>query len=391
MREQGPLEYAPSPRALLSLLSSEIGRGHPFYLDGLHDAVMEAIATRRAEVELRRAGVFDVSHRLSRHAWEGVRAAYRVAGQGGLATALYHRLRGAARYDEDSPMLRLLGRDACAWAGEEGALVVDHPLLASALRARTNTWFMHGEMVTPKEAVIRHVSRVFVPLEETAEEFAAHGYDRERVRVTGICIEPGLLADAAARAMERRVRIDSKEPLAAAFFSSGAEPIPHVRAIAAAAASLARGGHHAIVFAARGGRLERACAGGGGSAGGGTTEIVSFASRAELDRVTAERFPRFDLVVSPPHERSNWAVGLGVPFMLLGPDIGPFAPLNRRLLLSLGVAHELDTVRAAGFASFVGELRRSGALVAMSERGERRPIDGFRRAAEILLDEASRT
>ncbi|HMB69143.1 MAG TPA: hypothetical protein VKU85_07515, partial [bacterium] len=169
------------------------------------------------------------------------------------------------------------------------------------------------------------------------------------------------------------------------FFSSGAEPPRHVEALAAGAAALARSGAHAaVVFAVRGGRLDRVLAGVAG------VEVVTFPGRAELDRVTAHHFPRFDVVVSPPHERSNWAAALGLPFLLVGPDIGPFAPRNRRWLLDHGVAAEIiDADHARRLPGQLDELRGSGRLLAMSERGER-PCPGFDEAARFAIREVER-
>lgn len=378
-------------RRPISLLCTEIGRGHPFYLDGIEDALAACGAGDR----VRRASVFDVSRGLSRRAWEGVRAAYRFAGRGGFAAPLYHRFRGNARsYDDDSLVLRLLGRDARRWIdAAAGPVVVDHPALVGALAAgragateknggRRLLWYIHGETVAPPESLVRRADRVFVPLDETARAFVEGGVDARRLRVTGICVESSLVAGADAAFDARQDRLGAKEgPLVFACYSSGAEPEAHVASIAGAAESLARGGHRPIVFAARGGRLARAV---GGKVG---VEIVAFDGRADLDRVTAAHFASFDLVVSPPHERSGWAFALGIPFLLVGPDLGPFAPRNRSRLLREGVAEELTAERAAGCTAFVGELRRAGRLRAMSERGRGLPIDGFRRAAATLLEE----
>ena len=107
--------------------------------------------------------------------------------------------------------------------------------------------------------------------------------------------------------------------------------------------------------------------------------------------MTAEHFPRFDAVVSPPHERSNWAVALGMPFFLVGPDIGPFAPRNRSLLLRAGVAAEIPSGSEADrFPEFIAELRTAGRLLRMSEMGAGVSFRGFERAAQYLVEEAER-
>jgi hypothetical protein len=367
---------------MTSFLSSEIGRGHPFYLDGLIRAIE---ASGCAGLIERRASVFDVSRGLSLLAWKVVRASYGNAGRGGWSADLYHRVRGRVSYNERSALLALLGRDLRAWAGETGRVFVDHPAIVGALGDRGDVWYMHGEMVVPEEAVVRSASRIFVPTEEAADEFVRGGVDRAKLLVTGVCVENELVPGAVASLEGRRVRIASRAELTVAFFSSGAEPPPHVEVLARGAAAIAGAGHAAVVFAKRGGRLERRVLKQGG---GAATEIVSFETREELDRKTAERFARFDIVVSPPHERSSWAFALGVPFFLVGPDIGPFAPRNRKLLLRTGAAAEIASPQAADrLHEVLHQLRGSGDLLRMSKSGGTVPFRGFERAAQYVIEE----
>lgn len=377
----------------ISVLGSEIGRGHPFYTDGL----LHALRERDPALIARRADVFSVSRGLPLLAWRSVRASYRLAGRGGPIASLYHRVRGNVDYDRESLLLRVLGADLRRWAGNGGIVVVDHPAVVGALGGRPDVWYFHGELVAPPEAIVRKAARILVPREDVAAELLRAGLRPEQVVVTGVCVEPGLVTEAAGRAEARRARIRGDGPLTLAFFSSGAEPAAHVRALAAAAHATAAAGHDAIVFARQGGALERAVRDGGGTAGAaapagaaGTAipEIVPFDGRPDLDARTAERFTAFDAVVSPPHERSNWAVALGVPFFLVGPDIGPFAPRNRALLLRAGVAAEIrDESDAAALPARLADLRAKGLLLRMSESGTAGPIDGFRRAARLLEEE----
>lgn len=371
------------------LLGSEVGRGHAFYLDGFHEALTRILPGE----SIQRASVFDVSRGAARGGWEAVRAAYEWAGRGGVAAAVYQRLRGNPRYDEDTFLLRVLGRDASRWAPTEAHLVVDHPALVGALRGRPQTWYVHGEMVVPAEAAVKRASRIFVPLPETADAFVAQGVERSRLTVTGICIEPELtpLRETARTARLERLAV-GRGPLTLAAFSSGAEPVAHVDAISRAAPLLAAAGHRVIVFARRGGRLAkalaRACAVAPSLAAAAPSLTVEFfETRADLNQKTAAAFPSFDLVLSPPHERSNWAVALGVPFLLLGPDIGPFAPLNRALLLARGVAAELASERISSCPEMLADLQSSGKLLAMAEAGAGLSTGGFERAAEVFAEE----
>ncbi len=368
---------------MVSLLCSEIGRGHPFYLDGLERALR---AAGRADLAARRASVFEVSRGSARLAWRGVRTTYRLAGRGGLSGRVYRRLRGRVDYNRDTRLLRLLGRDARRWARDASVVVVDHPALVGALRGRGRVWYLHGELVAPAEALVQAAERIFVPLDETAAAFVAGGFSREKLVVTGICIENELLADAEVQAGARLQRLRDAAPLTLGFFSSGAEPRTHVRCLAVAAVAAARAGCRSLAFCAAGGRLEGAVR---ESAGGVGVEVVRCHGRADLDRRTAERFGELDVVVSPPHERSNWALALGIPFLLVGPDIGPFAPLNRELLLRRGVAAEISSVaEAEGLPARLEGLRATGELVRMAERGWGPDRGGFRRAAQAVIAEA---
>jgi hypothetical protein len=388
----------------IRLLSSGIGRGHPFYLRGLQESLQKELregspgsrgpratppgggpADGTAGVVLEARTVFEVASGVSRVAWQAVAGAYRLAGRGGPLHHLYARGRGQAGSPASRRLLGLLGRDLRRWAAGEGPLVVDHPVLARAFEARDETWYMHGELEVPDEAIVGSAYRVFVPTEEAARSYARTGFPAERILVTGLCVEAGLVEQAETAFEARRERLSASGPLTLAFFSSGAEPPAHVRALVAAARAAVRGGHRCLVFALDRGRLHRAFV--RARIPAGSAELVPFGDLEDLDRATAIRFARFDVVVSPPHERSNWALGLGLPFLLVGPDIGPFAPRNRALLLRSGVATEIDSVDGASAVSDrLAELRRTGTLVQMSARGFGRPRDGFARAARHLLD-----
>jgi hypothetical protein len=366
---------------MISLLGSEIGRGHPFYTDGLRAALHRA---GRADLVARDTDVFRVSRGTSRLAWRAARAAYTWAGRGGIVSVAYHAARRGADHDRDGWMTRRLGRDLRAWAGSRGIVVADHPAVVGALGDRADTWYLHGEMVAPREAVVRRAARILVPLPETADAFAAAGVERERLIVTGVCVEEPLREGADAGTRARRERIRGDAPLTVAFFSSGAEPPRHVAALAAAAVALGNGRHRALVFAAEGGSLQRAVV------SARAAEVVAFRTREDLDRCTARHFAGVDAVVSPPHERSNWAVGLGVPFFLVGPDIGPFAPRNRELLLARGVARELAPEDARDLSGLLDSMRASGELLGMAERGGGVSLRGFDTAAAALIAAAER-
>lgn len=355
----------------LLLLSTEVGRGHPFYLDGLEHAL------RARGVPLTRTDVFSSSSGAARLGWQAVRASYLVAGRGGALARAYEAFRARQSFESGSPLVRLLGRGVARAAGAASLVVVDHPILVGALRGHPAVWLMHGELVAPGSCVVRTAARVLVPLEETAEAFRRGGTSPDRLAVTGLCIERPLAEECSRHAAARRERIVGSGPLTVGLFSSGAEPRPHVAALAAAARSARAAGHRVLAFARAGGRLAAAVPPG--------AERATFHDRASLDAVTAERFGDLDVVVSPAHERSNWAVGLRVPFALVGPDIGPFSPLNRALLLREGVALELPDPRSAeAFAATLARARASGALARILDAPPLGPLDGFARAATLV-------
>lgn len=373
---------------VISFLGSEIGRGHPFYLDGLERALR---GLGRSDLIARKADVFSVSRGTSQIAWRTARAAYTIGGRGGIAGALYQRARRGTDYERPSLYLRALGRDLRAWAGTDGIVVVDHPAVCGSLAGRSDVWYMHGEMIAPPEAIVRSVARVFVPMGETAEAFVRGGLSRERILVTGICVENELVPGAALALEARRARIAGTEPLTIAFFSSGSEPTRHVEALAAGACALAASGtHRAVVFARARGRLEAAVTREAARVKR-SPQVVSFDGREDLDRRTAAEFRGIDVVVSPPHERSNWAVALGVPFLLVGPDLGPFAPRNRELLMQRGVAAAIASpVDALTLPARLDRMRAEGTLLEMSRRGAGPELRGFERAATFLIEESER-
>jgi hypothetical protein len=365
---------------MIALLTTDIGRGHPYYLDGVRQALQHL---GHAEAIARSASVFELASGVSRLAWEAVRAAYVAAGRGGRVAELYARTRRAAVPAQRSPLYTVLGAQLRPWAARSKLVLVDHPVLVGALAGHPCVWYQHGEHAAPPESVAPGAARTFVPTAATAEAFVRAGYPRERLSVTGLCIEPELAQKAEAQFEQRRARLRSSEPLVVACFSSGAEPTAHVAALCAAARGLAAAGHRALVFAKRGGRLERAV----GPSRPPGLEVVGFSSRAELDRVTVGRFAAFDLFVAPPHERTHWPLGLGLPMALVGPDIGPFPPLNRAVLRAAGVALELGGVaEAAALGERLRALRASGELVALAERGRGPSVDGFAHVARALLD-----
>jgi hypothetical protein len=349
------------------------------------------------------ADVFEVATGPSGLGWRLVRWLYRRGASPGLLSRLYATLRRSNDYNADSFGLRLLGRSLRAqYRDPQLPLVVSHPILVGVFRNRPALIYQHGELIAPPESVVRGAEVVIVPTESCAEPFLRAGYSRDSVLVSGLCIEPALVKQADSAIELRRSRISSPGLLTGAFYSSGAEPSEHVESIVIAALAHVTGGGRAVIVAERGRRLASLAVRSFARAGVGLTRIsssdmipadlpaallVEFASRREETTLTARLFPSYDFLVSPAHERSNWGVGLGLPVFILEPCIGPFAPLNRQLLLEHGVAFDLTGAeQTASFADRLATLRNRGKLLEMVERGwGRYPIDGFSRIGDFLF------
>lgn len=244
---------------------------------------------------------------------------------------------------------------------------------------------------------------VLVPTQEAADRFIQAGYDSEQLLVTGLCIEPALVRQAKDSFELRMKRIDKSDTLTGALFSSGAEPGAHLQRLMAITRSLLENGHRAVVVTTERGRLDHAItelaerSGYVYSALSNRSEIpydlppltiVRAADRRDESRLVAQLFPSFDFVVAPPHERTNWGIGLGLPFFAITPCYGSFAPLNLELLLAQGVGRAVSSSsEALHFASSLKRLSREGGLAKMALNGwERAPINGFSTIAAWLAE-----
>ena len=105
----------------------------------------------------------------------------------------------------------------------------------------------------------------------------------------------------------------------------------------------------------------------------------------------ARFFATFDYVVAPPHERSNWAMGLGLPIFITGPIIGPFSRLNRKLLVDTGVGVDIGRSDTAdGLGSIVDRLRDQGRMKDMASAGWGEfDIHGFCKIVDLLRNSLS--
>lgn len=303
----------------------------------------------------------------------------------GSGSTWYNQIRRRADFRNNPLALWLLGQSVRrAAAGLDGTLLVSHPLIAAILRDNPALVYQHGELILPEEAIVNGQGHFIVPLATQADELRRHGLKSAQILVSGLCIEPGLAAHAKAMLENRLRQYQTDTPLTGAFFSSGAEPAPHVELLALAADAIANAGGNCLVFARAGGRLARRISAEGLRAG---MTILTYQTRTELDQLTTDHFHQFDYFLAPAHERTNWALGLGLPMFILEPCIGSFAPLNRDLLLRYGAAEVISgPEQAATLSKRLEDLRRSGGLEAMTLRNYGSfAVDGFQTIADWVM------
>ncbi|NIN00945.1 MAG: hypothetical protein GTO24_23525, partial [candidate division Zixibacteria bacterium] len=232
------------PNPSIVALYSDIGRGHPSYLDSLLYLLKEKYPSLIVRT------VFDESKGLSLLSWRFVRWLYTISGKGGLHTRFYNFIRTRSQKgSEDSLVTKLLARDLRrAYEDFRGICLVDHPLIARSLAGVCRVWYLHGEIAAPAECAVKGVEKILVPLEETKEKLVAQGAEAEAVVVCGLMIEPPLAENAEAAFHKRLERIKSDQPLTVGFFTSGAYPKEHMEKIMLGAESVIREKYKAIIF-----------------------------------------------------------------------------------------------------------------------------------------------
>jgi len=385
----------PDSGGRVNFLYTNIGRGHPHYLDGIIEQLDGQHLGQVAEV-------FALASGASLGAWKVIRLLYRTAGSHRAVAYLYNRLRAHADYSRlgiGFPVLA--GPLRRRFLSDGTPLVVAHPLLVAALRDKPGLLYQHGEVAAPRESLVRGQHGVFVPTTHAADEFMAAGFAPAQILVSELCIEPGLVAQAETAFETRLRRISGSEPLCGAFLPSGAEPRLHVARLVAAAVAVAKRGGRAFLFAAEAGRFAAHAVAKFSEARVRLRQVRSvqaihdrtqscvlciFRNRCDLNELTSEVFPEFDYFVSAAHERTSWALGLGLPVFVVDPSLGSFAPDNRELLLKLGVGQAIRSMsEAAQIGRLIERLRRSGRLARMAESGWGRfGIEGFGNIARVL-------
>lgn len=389
-------------KPVLNVLYTNIGRGHPYYLDG----IVRKLRTKFVDsIDLNVVNVFAISRGVPLRLWRAVRWLYRFGSQGGPVGRLYESIRKGRRAESQGLIEKQMGRSIRRYlTTQRHPTLAAHPILIPMISDLVPAYYQHGEIAVPDEAVVKGAVKVFVPLDECRKKFCRSGVDENCIMVSGLCIEDELVQNAEEHFNNRISRLKGGYTLTGGFFSSGAEPRRHIRKIISAVESVAKSRQKAIVFCRENGELQKAitrdlriptysCSGNFEKIANSEEVIsVSFRNREEEDALTAGLFERLDYFVAPSHERTNWAVGLGVPMFVLHPIIGTFSPLNRDFLLREGVAVDIDSDRKASeFGSFLLKLRENGTLAEMADRGfNKYNINGFERITETLAKELTK-
>jgi hypothetical protein len=381
-------------QAEIAIIYTNIGRGHPSYLDG----ILQVLDDSQPSVAYFNADVFALSKGISLMAWKMIRRLYVWGGQGGVITFFYSLLRRFTGSGGGGLMHSLLGRDLRSYlAGYARPVVVAHPILARILSSQNKVIYQHGELAAPAEAMPRGCHKILVPLKETAQEFGKRGIAPEVMVVTGQCIETGFLPSAETAFEARLGRLSGDAPLHAALFSSGAYPANHLRQLGLAAVSLIQSGHHVYFYVGRSEKVADRFARyfarkkikvGSGVSGEERLRMITSRDRRDENEKVARVLHNLDFFVAPAHERTNWTVGLGLPQFILTPHIGSYAPLNSAMALKQGAAVEFDAqLKPEDLGRAVGIMRSEGRLKIMARNGfGKYPRSGFVESTHAILD-----
>ncbi len=384
---------------------TDIGRGHPNYLDSVLRYLEHAHPERLRNIRV--TSVFEISSGLSLFGWKTIRRMYRLGARGGIVSSLYGRFRARqSEYDPESTVTRLLRRDLLGHLKAHRSIsicLVAHPLLANMLKERHRVFYLHGEIAAPRESAVTGIDRVYVPLPETAKKMRDAGVSSESLVETGLVLEPELCEDLDNVAGWRVRRIETRDlPLTVGFFISGSYPRRHIELMIRGAESLRRAKHKVRFFWGHDGseirklmaRVLRFDSDARLDSGSGThpaecgTVVITGESRYQETVRSARCLPELDIFCAAPHERVNWAAGAGLPMIMIIPPIGTFAPENLEFVIrskcGFALASEADYDR---LPDLLDRLRNEGDLSRMVTAGRTiQSVHGARVIAEDLIN-----
>ena len=379
-------------KAKILFIYTEIGRGHPSYIDG----IIFCLERDYPELPFYKTNVFTITKGLSNIAWRFIRFLYRWGSQGGMVSFFYTRLRRILGANQSGSFLAgLLGMDIKRFSKSyTGKIVVGHPLLARILAGQNDVLYQHGELVVPSEAIVRNCD-IFVPTESSAEKFKESGIENNRIVVTAQCLEPELIAKIRESFDQRIKRLSGRGTVTAALFTTGAYPADHLRQLYIAARAFSESGNRVYFFTGQDLNRHRLIVKhfrnlginyGTRIDGNANLKVIGSQSRYEENLMVAKVFDRFDFFVAAAHERINWSIGAGLPQLILRPHIGSFAPLNAELAVNQGSAVEVEYLNTpAELLKLVEKMKNSGRLSKMAHNGYHPDnILGFSGAAAYL-------
>jgi hypothetical protein len=324
----------------LVALYTDIGRGHPNYMDSTLRAIKNRLGALPKDFQI--TSVFKETRGLSNISWRMIKKLYGSGAQGGLISSFYNALRSKQQApSKNSLAVNILGKDLRrAFTDYDGIVLVAHPMLAQILGDICHVFYIHGEIAAPMEFILNKAEKIYVPLEETAQHMRAQGVPAEIIEITGLMLEPELMGKAKLIQAERLKRINAGARPTFGFFNSGAYPKEHVKQIM-------KGINH--ILDNKLGRVILSAGNDPKKFGGfmlaherfrPVTEkdkfiqqnndllILSDIEREKLTLKELEILPELDMLIMAAHERVNWSLGLDLPTILLRPNIGSFSGMN---------------------------------------------------------------
>jgi|GEM_PF-276083 len=370
-------------------LYTDIGRGHPNYLDSLLYPLKKKcpqLVTRTVFSEFGPCG--QESKGVSLLCWKFLSWLYSISGKGGVQTKFYNLIRKRSQKGlKDSLATKILGRDLKrAYKNFPGICLVEHPLVARSLTGVCRVWYVHGEIAAPAECAVKGVEKILAPLNETKEKLILQGAEKEEVVVCGLMIEPPLV-EGAERAYQQRLERISKSdlPLTVGFFTSGAYPKEHMEKIMLGAFSVIQNKMKAIIFCGTNPHRFEWVKNKVRNWGAKIIEdkeqtshqneefdlkLVTRHTRQEDTQSAVQAIPHLDVFLAASHERTNWAIGLGLPMFILFPLIGTYAFQNFEFAQRQKVVYPLDSPeKAKNLGEILSGLRESGELLQMAQNG----------------------
>ncbi|MFH2037557.1 MAG: hypothetical protein ABIJ45_14245 [Candidatus Zixiibacteriota bacterium] len=385
-------------RITINVIYTNIGRGHPYYLDGIVD---ELKSDYSKQINLQITDVFKISKGLSYLLWKIVDFAYKFGSQGGIIGQLYSFLRQKRNPQKKGLIEKILGRHIRKYIqSNRYPTIIAHPILVPMIADLTDIYYQHGEIAVPPEALVIGARKIYIPIDYSLKSYDKYLAYKNICQLSGLCLPKIIIQEAQANYRLRISRLERGEKPIGAFFSSGAEPIDHLKKIIRTVNSLKNSGYKSILIYKKDGTSAKMVKKYFGSSYLSSLPnltnnlkdqniiTLTFSNRNDLSEIEAALMPHIDYFVAPSHERTNWAVGLGLPMFILHPIIGTFSPLNRKFLLDNGVAIDIDSDKKADrFADILARCVKDKIMISMAQNGwNKYDLNGFMTIAKSLYN-----